>query len=69
VLDEERAAAQPAQPPFVPLLLPGPSNTAPEARAVASVIEMELAGGHRLRADTSVDAALLRSVIEALVGR
>ncbi len=42
---------------------------ASETRAAASVIEIELAGGHRLRADASVDAALLRSVIEALVGR
>ena len=32
-------------------------------------IEIEIAGGHRLRADASVDAALLRSVIEALVGQ
>ena len=53
----------------VPMLLPGPANMAPEARAAASVIEIELAGGHRLRADASVDAALLRSVIEVLVGR
>ena len=60
---------RPAQPRFVPLLLPGPANMASEARAVASVIGIELAGGHRLRADASVDAALLRSVIEALVGR
>lgn len=68
-LDAERLAAQPAQPRFVPLLLPGPANMASETRAAASVIEIELAGGHRLRADASVDAALLRSVIEALVGR
>jgi hypothetical protein len=38
-------------------------------RAAASVIEIVLAGGHRVRADASVDAALVRSVIEALVGR
>ena len=68
-LDEERAAAQPAQPAFVPLLLPSPTTIAPVEPVAASVIEIVLAGGHRIRADASVDAALLRSVIEALVGR
>lgn len=67
--DEERAAARLAQPAFVPLLLPGPANMAAVERAAACVIEIELAGGHRVRADASVDPALLRSVIEALVGR
>jgi hypothetical protein len=38
-------------------------------RAAAAVIEIELAGGHRLRADASIDIAVLRSLIEALVGR
>jgi hypothetical protein len=33
------------------------------------VLEIELAGGHRLRADASVDVTVLRGVIEALVGR
>lgn len=68
-LDEERAASRPAEPAFVPLLLPGPANTAPVERAAASNIEIVLAGGHRVRAHASVDAALLRSVIEALTGR
>jgi transposase len=68
-LDEERAAARPAEPAFVPLLLRGPANTASVEPAAVSVIEIVLAGGHCVRADASVDAALLRSVIEALVGR
>lgn len=68
-IEEERAAAQPPQPAFVPLLLPSPADVATVARAAGSVIEIELAGGHRVRADASVDVALLRSVIEALVGR
>ena len=33
------------------------------------VIEIELACGHRLRADASIDVTVLRSVIEALVGQ
>jgi transposase len=67
-LEEERAAALPAQPTFVPLALPAPSGL-PSWEGARGVIEIELAGGHRLRADGSVDGALLRSVIEALVGR
>jgi transposase len=69
ILDEERAASQPPQPAFVPLLLPSPANAAPVERAASSIIEIELAGGHRLRADASVDVTLLCRVIEALVGR
>ena len=67
--DEERAAALPAQPAFVPLALPAPAGPSPCERTAAGVIEIELAGGHRLRADASVDVAVLRGVIEALVGR
>lgn len=68
-LEEEHAAALPAQPAFVPLALPAPIGPPPSECTSAGVIEIELAGGHRLRADGSVDGAILRSVIEALVGR
>jgi hypothetical protein len=33
------------------------------------MIEIELAGGHRLRADASIDVAILQSLLEVLVGR
>ena len=69
LLDEERAAAAPRQPPFVPLALPGPVGVAPVERPAGGIIEIELAGGHRLRADASIDVRVLRSLIEALVGR
>jgi transposase len=69
LLDEERAAASPAQPAFVPVCLPSAVNAASCERMPTGVIEIELAGGHRLRADASIDIAVLRSVIEALVGR
>jgi transposase len=69
ILDQERAASQPLQPAFVPLLLPSPTNATPAERTASSIIEIELAGGHRLRADASVDVTLLCRVIEALVGR
>jgi transposase len=68
-LEEDRSESLPPQPAFVPLLLPSPANPAPGERATSSVIEIEFAGGHRLRADASIDVALLRSVIEALVSR
>jgi transposase len=68
-LEEERAAALPRQPAFVQLRLPGPAEAAPSERAATSMIEIELAGGHRLRVDASIDVSVLRSVIEVLVGR
>jgi transposase len=68
LLDEERSAALPRQSQFVPLALPGPASLTSVERAAAAVIEIELAGGHRLRADASIDVAVLRA-IEALVRR
>jgi hypothetical protein len=43
--------------------MPAPEHAAP------GVIEIELAGGHRLRADASIDVVVLRSLIKVLVGR
>jgi transposase len=68
-LDAERAAALPPQPAFVPLCLPGPVSTEACERPQPGTIEIELAAGHRLRADASVDIGVLRTLIEALVGR
>ena len=68
-LDTERAAALPPQPAFVPLCLPGPVSTGSCERTQSGIIEIELATGHRLRADASVDIGVLRTLIEALVGR
>jgi transposase len=68
-VDAERAAALPPQPAFVPLSLPGPVSTDSCERTQPGTIEVELATGHRLRADASVDIGVLRTLIEALVGR
>ena len=69
-LDAEQAAARPPQPAFVPLSLPAPAGVAIVGERFSSaMIEIELAGGHRLRADASIDAGLLRSLIELLVSR
>jgi transposase len=68
-LDAEHAASLPAQPAFVPLALPGPLKAALGERAQQGMIEIELATGHRLRADTGIDLEVLRTVIEALVSR
>lgn len=67
--DEARAASLAAEPAFVPLALPAPAGPAPETQPRLGVIEIELAGGHRLRAEADVDPALLRGVIEALLSR
>ena len=55
-------------PVFIPLALPGPADP-PQPTPAVGVIEIELASGHRLRTEGNVDAAVLRGVIEALVGR
>ena len=67
-LAKTSAAGAPSQPTFIPLALPGPVDP-PQTASAAGVIEIDLAGSHRLRTEGNVDAALLRGVIEALVGR
>lgn len=65
-----RPDAEPRPPTtFVPLALPAPAASSPPCEGNAGRIEIELAGGHRVRADCGADPAVLRSVIEALVGR
>lgn len=74
----ERQALQPAPgasapPAFVPLALPAPAANETEAetkaRTGSGVIEIELAGGHRLRVEAGADVTLLQGVIAALTGR
>jgi transposase len=67
--DAERAAALPQQSIFVPLCLPGPVSTDSCERTQPGIIEIELATGHRLRADAFVDIGVLRTLIEVLVDR
>jgi transposase len=65
------AEPTPALPPlstFIPLALPAPASV-PAPEPGSGVIEIELAGGHRVRAEPGADPALLGSVIAALVGR
>lgn len=62
----ERAKQQ-IPPTFVPLALPAP--TTPSPAAAAGLIEVELAGGHRVRVEPGADPALLRNVIATLLGR
>ena len=66
--DEERAGCAPPQPAFVPLALPAPTLAVAqrEERPRAGMIEIELAGGHRVRAEAGVDLALLQGAIAAL---
>jgi transposase len=68
-LDAEPTAARPPQPAFVPLCLPGPVSKDSCERPRPGTIEIELATGHRMRADASVDIGVLRNLIEVLVGR
>ena len=66
-----RAVAE--KPAFMPVTLPAPSVAAARAVSVPALdsrlIEIDLASGHRLRFDASIDAMALRRVIEVLEGR
>jgi transposase len=66
--DEGQAPVRPAGPTFVPLALPAPT-AAPVPEPAAGAIEIELAGGHRVRVERGADPALVGSVLAALVGR
>ena len=66
--DRDRAGVRPEPPTFIPLALPAPTAVASPTESLGR-IEIELAGGHRVRAAAGADPAVLRSVIEALVGR
>ena len=67
--DACEAAVVEKGPAFIPLALPGPACPPAQERAAAGLIEIELAGGHRVRAGAGVDGTVLRGVIEALVQR
>lgn len=56
---------------FVPLMLPAPQATSPVAGpgAERGIIELELAGGHKLRVMGSVEIDLLKQVLALLDGR
>ena len=54
---------------FVPVALPAPAHAAPVAGADHGLIEIELAGGCRIRVTGQVEMEALRRVIAALNGR
>lgn len=66
---ERQARTASARPTFVPLALPPPAAADVERPAGSGVIAIELAGGHRLRAEAGADLTLLQGAIAALLGR
>lgn len=54
---------------FVPVALPALTHAAPVAGADRGLIEIELAGGRRLRVTGAVETEALRRVIAVLEGR
>ena len=69
LLAEQQASAAAAQPTFIPLALPPPAPATTEVPAEPGLIEIELSGGHRVRAAAGADLALLQGAIAALLGR
>ena len=66
--ERDRLSSMLAQPTFVPLALP-PPEARPVTAQPCGTIEIELAGGHRVRADASVDLSVLCGLLQVLVGR
>jgi len=66
---EASAPTMASRPSFVPLALPAPQPSVRDEPSRPGAIEIELAGGHRLRAEAGADVALLQGVIVALLGR
>ncbi len=69
MLAEQQASAAAAPPNFIPLALPPPATTAGDVPARSGLIEIELSGGHRVRAAAGADLTLLQGAIVALLGQ
>lgn len=67
MLAEPQASAAP--PTFIPLSLPPPAPATTEVPAEPGLIEIELTGGHRVRAAAGADLTLPQGAIAALLGR
>lgn len=69
LLTEQQASAAAAPPTFIPLALPPPATATADVPAGSGLTEIELAGGHRVRAATGADLTLLQGAIAALLSR
>lgn len=67
--DGDQAPIRPAGPAFIPIALPAPAEAPSSQRDRSGVIEIELAGGLRIRVDASVDIKVLKRVVDALGDR
>ncbi|SFF72379.1 transposase [Methylobacterium sp. yr596] len=69
LLTEQPDGTVTAPPSFIPLALPPPAKATADVPAGSSLIEIELSGGHRVRAAVGADLTLLQGAIAALLGR
>jgi transposase len=68
--DSAPPAAEPSGPVLVPVTVtPDPGGDARPAPSVVDTIEIELAGGYRVRVGSGVDAQALRRVLDVLERR
>ena len=54
---------------FIPVALPAPARLPARQDRSSGRIEIELAGGRRIRVDAAVDVGVLKQIIDALEGR
>ncbi len=69
LLAEQRTSAAAAPSTYIPLALPHPPTATADVPAGSGLVEIELAGGHRVRAATGADLTRLQGAIAALLGR
>jgi transposase len=69
LLAEQQDGTVAAPPSFIPLALPAPAPATAGVPAGSGLIEIELSGGHRVRAAAGADLTLLQGAIAALLGR
>ena len=65
----DRGCEQPAAVTFLPVALPVPPVASPPPARRSGMIEIELAGGRRVRVDGAVDVGALKRIVDVLEGR
>ena len=59
----------PPPPAFIPVALPAPACLPARQDRSSGRIEIELAGGRRIRVDAAVDVGVLKQIVDALEGQ
>jgi transposase len=67
--DTDRKQELPQTAAFIPVALPAPACLPARHDRSSGLIEIELAGGRRIRVDAAIDVGVLKQIVDALEGR